>query len=122
MKIGLLIPCFIDAFFPEVGIATLQLLERFDLEVVYPPNQTCCGQPMANSGFEADAADRSGRRRPAKEPAVRNYPDKAFDSKGPSPPFEYGACSGSPKAYVRCSNHALARITGCFLARSDTNT
>jgi L-lactate dehydrogenase complex protein LldE len=217
------------------------LLERFDLEVVYPPNQTCCGQPMANSGFEADAAgaealfvhnfdgfdyivgpsgscvhhirhhftaveqtekvsdirsrtyelveflheilkvdafpwarfphkvglhnscgplrglrharaselrephfskpeallskvdglelvaasrpaDRSGRRRPAKDRAVGNYPDKAFDSKGPSPPFEYGACSGSPKAYVRCSNHALARITGCFLARSDTNT
>ena len=52
MKIGLFIPCFIDAFFPEVGVATLQLLERFDLDVVYPPNQTCCGQPMANSGFE----------------------------------------------------------------------
>jgi Uncharacterized conserved protein containing a ferredoxin-like domain len=55
MKIGLFIPCFIDAFFPEVGIATLQLLERFDLDVVYPPDQTCCGQPMANSGFHADA-------------------------------------------------------------------
>lgn len=56
MKVGLFIPCFIDAFFPEVGIATLQLLERFDLNVVYPRNQTCCGQPMANSGFESDAA------------------------------------------------------------------
>jgi cysteine-rich protein len=56
MKIGLFIPCFIDAFFPEVGIATLQLLERFDLDVVYPPDQTCCGQPMANSGFETDAS------------------------------------------------------------------
>ena len=56
MKIGLFIPCFIDAFFPEVGIATLQLLERFDLNVVYPPDQTCCGQPMANSGFDADAS------------------------------------------------------------------
>jgi L-lactate dehydrogenase complex protein LldE len=56
MKIGLFIPCFIDAFFPEVGIATMRLLERFDLEVVYPPDQTCCGQPMANSGFETDAS------------------------------------------------------------------
>jgi L-lactate dehydrogenase complex protein LldE len=56
MRIGLFIPCFIDAFFPEVGIATLQLLERFDLDVVYPPDQTCCGQPMANSGFETDAS------------------------------------------------------------------
>ena len=56
MKIGLFIPCFIDAFFPEVGIATLQLLERFGLDVAYPADQTCCGQPMANSGFEADAS------------------------------------------------------------------
>ena len=42
--------------FPEVGIATLELLERFGLDVAYPPDQTCCGQPMANAGFEADAA------------------------------------------------------------------
>jgi L-lactate dehydrogenase complex protein LldE len=56
MKVGLFIPCFIDAYFPEVGIATLELLERFGVEVVYPRNQTCCAQPMANSGFEADAA------------------------------------------------------------------
>ena len=28
MKLGLFIPCYIDAFFPEVGIATLELLER----------------------------------------------------------------------------------------------
>src|SRR6201989_3416392 len=57
MRIGLFIPCFIDAFFPEVGIATLELLERFGHEVVYPRDQTCCGQPMANSGFNAECAD-----------------------------------------------------------------
>jgi L-lactate dehydrogenase complex protein LldE len=28
MKIGLFIPCYVDAFFPEVGIATLELLEK----------------------------------------------------------------------------------------------
>ena len=50
MRIALFIPCYIDAFFPEVGIATLELLERFGHEVVYPPNQTCCGQPMTNTG------------------------------------------------------------------------
>jgi L-lactate dehydrogenase complex protein LldE len=27
------------------------------LEVVYPRDQTCCGQPMANSGFNAECAD-----------------------------------------------------------------
>ena len=56
MRVGLFIPCFIDGFFPEVGIATLELLERFGLDVAYPLDQTCCGQPMGNAGFEADAA------------------------------------------------------------------
>ncbi len=56
MKIGLFIPCFINAFFPEVGIASLELLERFGLDVHYPPDQTCCGQPMVNSGYHAEAA------------------------------------------------------------------
>src|SRR6478672_4526521 len=51
MKVGLFVPCYIDQFYPSVGIATLQLLERFGCDVHYPPNQTCCGQPMANSGF-----------------------------------------------------------------------
>ncbi len=57
MRIGLFVPCYIDAFSPEVGIATLELLERFGHEVWYPRDQTCCGQPMANSGFNAEAAD-----------------------------------------------------------------
>jgi L-lactate dehydrogenase complex protein LldE len=56
MKVALFIPCYVDAFFPEVGIATLELLERLGCEVVYPLDQTCCGQPMANSGCERDAA------------------------------------------------------------------
>ena len=55
MKVALFIPCFIDAFHPEVGIATLQLLERFGCDVDYPLNQTCCGQPMGNSGCDKDA-------------------------------------------------------------------
>jgi L-lactate dehydrogenase complex protein LldE len=56
LKVALFVPCFIDAFFPEVGIATLELLERVGCEVVYPLDQTCCGQPMANSGCEEAAA------------------------------------------------------------------
>ena len=51
MKVGLFIPCYIDQFYPSVAIATLELLEKAGCEVVYPLNQTCCGQPMANSGF-----------------------------------------------------------------------
>ncbi len=56
MKVALFVPCFIDAFYPEVGVATLELLERLGVEVDYPEEQTCCGQPMANSGAQKDAA------------------------------------------------------------------
>jgi len=52
MTVGLFIPCYVDQFYPGAAIATLQLLEKLGVTVVYPPNQTCCGQPMANSGFE----------------------------------------------------------------------
>jgi L-lactate dehydrogenase complex protein LldE len=51
MKIGLFVPCYIDQFYPTAAIATLQLLEKLGCEVNFPTNQTCCGQPMANSGF-----------------------------------------------------------------------
>ena len=50
MKVALFVPCYVDAFFPEVGIATLELLERLGCEVDFPLDQTCCGQPMANAG------------------------------------------------------------------------
>ena len=52
MKVGLFVPCYVDQFYPQVAIATLELLEKLGITVVYPQNQTCCGQPMANSGFE----------------------------------------------------------------------
>ena len=51
MKVALFIPCYIDQFYPNVGIATLQLLEKLGCDVAFPLEQTCCGQPMANSGF-----------------------------------------------------------------------
>lgn len=52
MTVGLFIPCYVDQFYPGTAIATLQLLEKLGVNVTYPKNQTCCGQPMANSGFE----------------------------------------------------------------------
>jgi L-lactate dehydrogenase complex protein LldE len=57
MKVGLFIPCYVNQFYPQVGIATLELLEGLDCEVVYPLQQTCCGQPMANSGYESLTKD-----------------------------------------------------------------
>ncbi len=55
MKIGLFIPCYVNAIYPEIGIACLKLLRHFELDVDYPLDQTCCGQPMANAGFENEA-------------------------------------------------------------------
>ena len=52
MKIGLFIPCYVDALYPKVGVATYKLLKHLGLDVTYPQNQTCCGQPMANAGFQ----------------------------------------------------------------------
>lgn len=52
MTIGLFIPCYVNQFYPNAAKATLQLLQKLGAEVHYPPEQTCCGQPMANSGFQ----------------------------------------------------------------------
>ncbi|MGI9473219.1 MAG: (Fe-S)-binding protein [Rubripirellula sp.] len=54
MSVALFVPCYVDQFYPDVAIATLELLERLGVDVVYPPGQTCCGQPMANTGCNAD--------------------------------------------------------------------
>ena len=56
MTVALFVPCYIDAIFPEVAVATLELLEKLGCTVEYPEDQTCCGQPMANSGCQQDAA------------------------------------------------------------------
>lgn len=52
MKIGLFIPCYVDTLYPEVGVSTFRLLKALGVDVDYPFNQTCCGQPMGNAGFE----------------------------------------------------------------------
>lgn len=55
MQVGLFIPCYIDQLYPDVGIATVEVLERFGAKIEFPPAQTCCGQPMANTGCTEDA-------------------------------------------------------------------
>ena len=55
MKVGLFIPCYINQLYPQVAIATLELLEKLGVDVYYPQGQTCCGQPLGNSGYEDDS-------------------------------------------------------------------
>jgi len=52
MRVALFVPCYVDQFYPGAARASLVLLEKLGVEVVYPEGQTCCGQPMANSGYE----------------------------------------------------------------------
>ena len=52
MRTALYIPCYIDQCYPQVGMATVRVLERLGVaDLHFPVEQTCCGQPMANSGF-----------------------------------------------------------------------
>lgn len=55
MTVGLFIPCYINQLYPQVGKATLEILEKLNVKVVYPSGQTCCGQPMANSGYDYES-------------------------------------------------------------------
>ncbi|MDR0706052.1 MAG: (Fe-S)-binding protein [Planctomycetaceae bacterium] len=53
--VALFIPCFIDQFFPTVGIATVKLLEGEKIPLEFPTEQTCCGQAAFNSGYWTEA-------------------------------------------------------------------
>jgi L-lactate dehydrogenase complex protein LldE len=52
MRVALFITCYNDAFFPEVGRATVRLLRRLGHDVEFPAEQTCCGQMHFNTGYQ----------------------------------------------------------------------
>ena len=54
-RVKLMLTCLCDAFYGEVGIATVKVLEMLGCEVVFEPDQTCCGQPPFNSGDWTEA-------------------------------------------------------------------
>ncbi len=84
MRVALFVPCYIDQFYPDVAIATLELLERFGCDVHYPSGQTCCGQPMANTGCSAQT-----------EPVARRFVQLFSD-------YDHVVCpSGSCTAMIR---------------------
>ena len=47
--------CLVDLFYPEAGLAGMELLQREGVTVVFPQNQTCCGQPARNNGHPDEA-------------------------------------------------------------------
>ncbi len=94
MKVDLFIPCFVDQFYPETGFNMVKVLEKFNCEVHYNEQQTCCGQPAFNSGYWDEARtigkkflkDFSGTDHYIVAPSgsctgyVRNYCQKLFDN------------------------------------------
>jgi L-lactate dehydrogenase complex protein LldE len=64
VPVGLFITCFNDTLFPDVGKATVTVLERLGVEVDFPAAQTCCGQMHFNSGYRAECV-----------PLVRHFAD-----------------------------------------------
>ena len=47
--------CLVDMFYPGVGMAGIKLLQQNGVQVIFPSQQTCCGQPAYNSGFPEEA-------------------------------------------------------------------
>ena len=57
MRVSLFITCLADQIYPEVGESVVRLLHRYGCEVDFPRQQTCCGQPAYNSGYQDDARE-----------------------------------------------------------------
>ncbi len=92
MRVALLVTCLVDTLSPQVGRATVTVLERLGHEVVFPRDQTCCGQLHRNSGHADEAAALEER-----------LADVFADAEAVVVP------SGSCAAHVRAHGGALAK-------------
>ncbi|MFP4310498.1 MAG: (Fe-S)-binding protein [Nitriliruptoraceae bacterium] len=95
VEVALFVTCLADTLFPDVGRATVQVLERLGCRVSFPKAQTCCGQAHVNTGYLAEAV-----------PLVRRFVE-TFE------PYEHivapsGSCVGS----IRHQAAMVARSVG----------
>jgi Fe-S oxidoreductase len=95
VKVALQVTCINDAMFPQTGRAVVRLLRRLGIDVDFPLAQTCCGQPMVNTGYLNEAV-----------PAVRRYVEAFADYDAVVTPS--GSCAGS----VRHQHALVARRAG----------
>jgi len=54
---NIFISCLVDNFFPEVGVSMVNVLEKLGIGIKFNNEQTCCGQPAFNTGYQSDARD-----------------------------------------------------------------
>ena len=57
VRASLFVTCIIDQLYPEVGVSAVRLLRSLGVDVDFPREQTCCGQPLFNSGFASGARE-----------------------------------------------------------------
>lgn len=56
-QVALFVTCLVDMFRPEIGFASINLLQQAGCTVAVPERQTCCGQPAFNSGDRSSTRD-----------------------------------------------------------------
>ena len=55
MNVSFFVTCITDNVLTNVGIKSVELLERLGCQIYFNPKQTCCGQPLANTGYHEKA-------------------------------------------------------------------
>ncbi|WP_284532677.1 (Fe-S)-binding protein [Nocardioides sp. T2.26MG-1] len=95
MRVALMVTCINDAIYPDTGRAVVTLLRRLGVEVDFPPAQTCCAQPMVNTGYLDEAV-----------PVVRTFVDAFAGYDAVVTPS--GSCAGS----ARHQHSIVARRSG----------
>lgn len=95
MKVALLVTCINDALYPDTGKSVVKLLRRLGVDVDFPQSQTCCAQPMVNTGYLDEAV-----------PVVRTFVDAFAGYDAIVTPS--GSCAGS----VRHQHSIVARCSG----------
>ena len=95
MRVALMVTCINDALYPSTGRAVVRLLRRLGVEVDFPQAQTCCGQPMVNTGYLDEAV-----------PVVRTFVDAFAGYDAVVTPS--GSCAGS----ARHQHSIVARRSG----------
>jgi L-lactate dehydrogenase complex protein LldE len=95
VRVALMVTCVNDAMFPGTGRAVVDVLTRLGIDVEFPDAQTCCGQPMVNTGYVDEAA-----------PVVRTFVDAFAGYDAVVTPS--GSCAGS----VRHQHRLVAERAG----------
>jgi Fe-S oxidoreductase len=95
VRVALMVTCMNDAMYPGTGAAVVRLLRRLGVDVEFPQAQTCCGQPMVNTGYLDEAV-----------PVVRTFADAFTGYDAVVTPS--GSCAGS----VRHQHRLVAQRSG----------